>query len=661
MKRPITTVLLFALLLLFFIQLAGTLVESIYILDLLNTKLDEKALGVLFFFAPVLVFPFFKRDPRRLAWVLTGLLIVARGMLPYVDTASRVLAAGLGTAAVLALFFLMVNGRSKDESLTQLTLWGSAGLGLALVLSVFLRTWGYGLDYSLTPAGGWLGWILGLLLGFGMAGVHLDPPAAGREKNGKVTAAAAGLILILTLIWFSLSAPSVIARWTEGNYSMIVVTISLLAAGWVWISLAHPEQLERISPGALVLWNVLFTVSLTATLLAQRVAFPLLPDSVPVVVTSPGLFGHASLALMLLSFPVLFLDMYLFLNRIQQAVPAPRDLVPGFLLGILVMVVLIFINIFSNVWGYVPPVSPFFRGTFWLAYFLLAGGITLLAWSMQERELNFGIRAGNPVHWGWGLLLALLVTGTAVRAWPAERVRVDAAEQNSLVVMTFNTQQSNDGSGEKSFERQLELMRRVSPDIIALQESDSSRISLNNNDYVRYFAEQLGYYSYYGPAPVTGTYGTAILSRFPLLETRTVFTYSDTDEIGTAEAEIQVGGRRFTIYNVHPAGSDAAMLSFARSLLERSQDDQYVIALGDYNLRDYEAAYQLIDAVYMNAWTSVFPSEISPKGVDMSGENRIDHIFVSPGLEILNPTYVLPPDSATDHPVHWAEIAWEYP
>jgi hypothetical protein len=75
------------------------------------------------------------------------------------------------------------------------------------------------------------------------------------------------------------------------------------------------------------------------------------------------------------------------------------------------------------------------------------------------------------------------------------------------------------------------------------------------------------------------------------MDTRTVFTYSDTDEIGTAEAEIVVGGWRFSIYNVHPAGSDAAMLAFAGSLLERMQDDSSVIALGDYNLRDHEAGW----------------------------------------------------------------------
>lgn len=225
----------------------------------------------------------------------------------------------------------------------------------------------------------------------------------------------------------------------------------------------------------------------------------------------------------------------------------------------------------------------------------------------------------------------------------------------------MNTQESNDKFGEKSFEAQLALIRQVNPDILALQETDSTRISLNNNDYVRAFADRLGYYSYYGPKTVSGTYGNAILSKYPILDPRTVFMFSDQDETGVAEAEVEVSGNRFVIYDVHPDSSDPAMLGFAQNLLARSQDKPYVIAMGDYNLRDYEEAYQLIDSVHTNAWTSVYPSEISSDGVDMSGENRIDHIFLSPNLTALDPTYILPPESATDHPVHWTDITWSKP
>jgi endonuclease/exonuclease/phosphatase family metal-dependent hydrolase len=663
MKKSHLFILAFGIVILFFIQAAGTLVESIYILDLMNSSLDEKVLGILFFFTPVLLIPLYKKFPRGLVWISFAVLLPARGMLPYLNTANRVLASGLGVFAALSLFFLLLVANPKGEAHSQISLWGPAGLALAVSLSALLRTLDYGLDISLTPTGGWVGWGLCLMLGWLLTQLDTGDQAGRTEKNnGSVTPALLGIFLVLTLVWFTFSAPSVIARWTEGNYTLIVITISLFAVGWVLLSLIRPQSLERISPRGLLLWNLLFTLCLTATILAHRVPFPPTPDSAPVVVGTPTSLQQLPLVLMLLLFPVIFLDMRLFLNQIRQAAPAPRNLVPGILLGSTVLILLIFAHIFTNVWGYVKPVSLPFRNMFWLPYFLMTGIISLLVWLAKNPETTSEKDTIGSFHWGWALLLGTIFLGTLVRALPTKRIQVkDAIDRTSLVAMTFNTQQSNDEFAEKSYDRQLALIRKASPDILALQESDSTRISLNNNDYVRYFAEKLGYYSYYGPTTVTGTYGTAILSKVPLLNTRTVFTYSDKDEIGIAEAEIEVNGHRFTIYDVHPDGSDTAMRVFAKTLLERSKDKPYVIALGDYNLRDYQEAHQLIDSVYSNAWVSVYPTKISADGVDMSGENRIDHIFVSPSLGVRNPIYVLPPASATDHPVHWAEIFLENP
>lgn len=662
MRKNYSIILVFGITLLFFIQLAGTLVESIYILNLMNSNLDEKALGVLFFFAPLLLLPFYRRFPRGVVWASFTVLLISRGLLPYLTTANRMLAAGLGTFASLSLFFLLMKAKPKGETLSRLGLWGSTGLALAVSLSALLRTIGYGLDYSLTTSGGWVGWgLFGVALGYWLAQLELGPLAAAPERKGGVTGALFGIYLILTLVWFAFSAPAVIARWTEGNYPLIVIAVSLLSLGSALVMLLRPQWLERVGPRGLLLLNLLFTLCLTALLLAHRVPFPPAPDSAPVVLAAPGWFAQALLVLVLLLFPVIFLDTRLFLNWIRQADPSPRDLAPGILLGSFAMILLVFANIFTNVWGYVDPVSTIFRNTFWLTYFLMAGIITLLVWRTQKAESAAETDSAGSFHWGWALLLGAIFLVTAVRAFPTQRVQDDSADRTSLVAMTFNTQQSNDDFGEKSIDAQLALIRSISPDILALQESDSARISLNNNDYVRYFADKLGYHSYYGPTPVTGTFGTAILSKYPLTNTRSVFIYSDKDETGVAEAEIEVGGHPFTIYNVHPDSSDEAMLVFAETLLERSKDKPSVIALGDYNLRDYEEAYQLIDSVYTNSWTSVYPSEIGADGVDMSGENRIDHIFISPSLEARNPMYVLPPESATDHPVHWAEITWGNP
>ena len=147
MKNHALLVLVLGILFLFILQSAGTLVESIYILDLMNSNLDEKALGVLFFFSPLLALPFFKRAPRWLLWFLLGLLFVTRGLTPYLPTVGRLTASGLATGASLRLLFLLL------RSLPPAGQMGGAGLALAVALSAMLRAVGEGIEYSLTPAG----------------------------------------------------------------------------------------------------------------------------------------------------------------------------------------------------------------------------------------------------------------------------------------------------------------------------------------------------------------------------------------------------------------------------------------------------------------------------------------------------------------------------
>jgi endonuclease/exonuclease/phosphatase family metal-dependent hydrolase len=659
MKNIFPRVIAFGLFFLFFIQLTGILVESIYILDLMNTSLDAKVLGILFFFSPALMLPFRKKFPKWTVWLFFSLLFVFRGITPYLNTNGRFYAAGLGVGTALLLFPLLTNSKPQKETQSQTSSPASAGLALAIGLSVLLRTLNYSLDLSLTPGGGWIGWGLGLIFAWTLTQLTWDEEHATPRSNGTVVSALLGIFLTLTLAYFAFSAPAVIARWTQGNYVAIVTTVSLLAVGWIFLALGKAEFLERISRASLLLWNLLFTLSLTGTILAHRISFPSTPDSPTVVVGSPNWLQQIPLVLMLLSFPVIFVNLSLFFNTLQKENPSPQAMIPGMLIGSTALILLVFINIFTNVWGYVAPVSTIFRNQFYLPYLLIAGIVTLLGWSQRPVEVRPASGPGGGVSFVWTVLLGAILLGTGVSALRTERVQSRDANKKSLIVMTYNIQEANDGFAERAYDRQLALIQKISPDILALQESDSARISLNNNDYVRYYAAKLGYFAYYGPTTVTGTFGTAILSKYPLQNARAAFTFSDVDEVGTAEAEVSVGGRVFTIYDVHPDGSDAARLRFASSVLERSRGKPGVIILGDFNLRDNEEAFQLFAAVYVNAWTSVYPSGIGADGMDMSGRKRIDHIFFSPDLFAQNPIYILPPGSATDHPVHWTAIGWD--
>ena len=660
MKKTFYPIFTYAILFLFFIQMAGTLVSSIYTLDLLNTSLDAKALGLLFFFSPVLLI--FIRKPALgwSTWLFFGILFVARGLTPILDTNGRMLVSGLGTAACLCLLPLLVTARWKGERSSSAGSYAALGLALAVAISTMLRTMNSSIDYSLTPAGSWVGWGLGVLLGVTLSGLEsgmtLDAEPA---KTRGVTSSVLGIFMVLTLIYFVFSAPAVLARWTDAKYAVIVLCTSVFSLAWFVVILFKPDLLKWVTERVLIGWNLLFSVALVGTTLAHRVSFPATPQSEAVVIGIPSIWQQVPLILMLLLFPVVFFDIKQFWSRLQQIEATPRQIAPGMLLGSFSLVLLVFMNIFTNVWGYVEPVSPFFRNKFWLPFLLICSLLCILLY-LHRREVPIqGYDVAMDQFRAWGLVLVAILVVTANGLF-VPVIKVDTnVPITSLKLMTYNIQQGNDSSGEQSYLRQLALIQQVKPDILALQESDSTRISLNNVDYVRFFADKLGYHTYYGPTTITGSYGTAILSRFPLKNTHTLFTFSDQDENGTSAVEFAVGGKLFNLYNIHPDGSDQAKLALAEMLLERTDNLVNVIILGDFNMRDTEESYQLIDSVFTNSWMSVYPSGINTEGLDMSGRNRIDHIFISNDLLVRDPVYLLPPDSATDHPAHWAEIYWE--
>ena len=658
MNKQMSLILGFGVLFLLFVQSVATFIEGIYILELLSTSLDEKVLGILFLFSPILLLPFGKRVPRWLIWVSYALLVIGRSVMPYLDTFERMIAAGIASGAALVLIPIMLVTYPEPRRGNR-WLIPAQGLALAVGLSVLLRTLNYTIDISLTRTYGWSGWIFAILLGLTLIHFKWEHEPDKPEEIKGVTSASVGLIGILTLFYFMFSSPGVIARWTEGNYQLIVISVSLLSLLWLFSSLVRPKWIVEIKLSWLTLWNLCFTISVMLTILAHTFRFPATPDSPAVVVSSPMWYQQIPMVVMLLSFPVILIDFGIFSGLIARAQSTPRKMAPGFLFGVVLMILVIFMNIFSNTWGYVEPISPFFRNKFWFALLLIAGLTTILAFLLYN---NFK-HTSESTEGKQNLLLPAIFLGaifvaTLISALLTDRYLVPAPIKDALKVMTYNIQQANDVNGDKSYLEQLALIKEVDPDIIGFQESDSTRISLGNNDYIRYYANKLGYHAYYGPKTVSGTYGTAILSKYPLENPRSVFTFSDQDEIGTAEAEISVGDRKITIFNVHPDGSDEAKLVFARTLVERANEKPDVIAIGDYNLRGWEVPYLLIDEFYKNAWMDVYPTGIDENGLDMSGENRIDHIFVSPHLVVKKPVYILPPESWTDHPVHWAEISW---
>ncbi|HMN61896.1 MAG TPA: endonuclease/exonuclease/phosphatase family protein, partial [Anaerolinea sp.] len=140
-----------------------------------------------------------------------------------------------------------------------------------------------------------------------------------------------------------------------------------------------------------------------------------------------------------------------------------------------------------------------------------------------------------------------------------------------------------------NFQEQIEVIRRLNPDLVGLQETDTARFAGGNTDLVSSFAEALGMYSYYGPRSVTGTFGIALLSRYPIRNPQTFFMYSLGEQTAAILAEIEVNGATYHVLVTH-LGNGGPVIQQEQGL-QRLQGVPNVIVMGDFNMMPEQPEY----------------------------------------------------------------------
>jgi endonuclease/exonuclease/phosphatase family metal-dependent hydrolase len=312
---------------------------------------------------------------------------------------------------------------------------------------------------------------------------------------------------------------------------------------------------------------------------------------------------------------------------------------------------MVFAQVFTTVYDYIPVVGPALRDRFWLV-FLAAGIVLALCVLLLRKEDAAPIRslqAGRGSALGIaGLGLAAAVLAVVLTsAHPAP-----AVDKTSLRILTYNIQQGYSQSGQKDFESQLALIRQANVDIIGLEETDNARVAGGNSDVVRFMADRLAMYSYYGPTTVTGTFGVALLSRYPIRDAQVFFMVSKGEQTAAIQAQIAVGGKSFNVLVTH-LGNGGPLIQ-QQQLLERLVGKKDVIAVGDFNFRPYEEPFHLTTGVLEDAWTAAAEQLIIPPNQDLN--DRIDHIFLTPGTQVASAEYL--GKGPSDHPAMLAEIKW---
>lgn len=642
-----------ALVFFFFFQLVTNFVEAIYAFGLLGTDIPPEIVAVLLFFSPAVLL-FFRRAPGRKVLLGFGIVVLLTGgVLGVLDSRWRMLASGLGVGTFL-IFFPGLLARLAREGKRQQGIPLGLGLGLALALEIFTYAWNSGVNLFTQPAWQPLTWGLAglgvVLLARWMQG--FSSPASGTENShsqvsfGRLAGLSLGAVVVLTLLYFAFTNPSVLSRWTGASYPLTLGLALLALMLYVALRYFLARGSLQVSQVFLLSWNALFVACLVLTILSQQLRFPVSEQGYPFFEPAAGLLNGWPFYAMLLLFPVVLLDFEVFCQELISPPATIRALGGAFLLAALFLVLMVFGQVFTTVYDYIPVVGPLLRDRFWAVFLVLglgAGLPTLLVRTPRLRNVPYPF---FPVG-----LTGLLTAAAFAGAFVLSAKPVPPAQNPAAVrIITYNIQQGYDANGQKGYLAQADLLRQANADVIGLEESDTARISGGNSDIVRYFADQLGMYSYYGPKVVAGTFGIALLSKYPIENPRTFYMYSTGEQTAAILAQVTVGGVTYHLLVTH-LGNGGPIVQ-QQAVLQEVKGVQKLVSMGDFNFRPDGDQYRLTTSVLKDAWLMRWPSGVDAEGVNPV--DRIDHVFVSPDVEVVEAQYL--DGGQSDHPALVVEV-----
>jgi endonuclease/exonuclease/phosphatase family metal-dependent hydrolase len=311
---------------------------------------------------------------------------------------------------------------------------------------------------------------------------------------------------------------------------------------------------------------------------------------------------------------------------------------------------MVFLQVFTTIYDYARPIGPLFRDRFWLVYLIaglgLVGGMAMAGRisGAEGEAMPRPYSAPKGALWAAGAIVALIGVALVLT-----RPHIAQPSSGAVRVMTYNIQQGFDKVGNAALPAQLAAIRRVDPDILGLEESDTARVANGNVDAVRYFADHLGMYSYYGPPTTAGTFGIALLSKYPIQRARTFYMVSTGEQTACIQAVITANGKTYNVFVTH-LGNGGPILQLI-DVLHETLGLPNVMLMGDFNFDPTTPQYVLATQTLADAWLLRWPA-----GRQLTGgaEGRIDQLFVSPDMLVTEAEYV--PAPASDHPYLWAVV-----
>lgn len=148
--------------------------------------------------------------------------------------------------------------------------------------------------------------------------------------------------------------------------------------------------------------------------------------------------------------------------------------------------------------------------------------------------------------------LQLFSIATAYLRFPTYDYQPYHKNEKLITAAIWTVHFSLDNDMWSSEYRMRDLIKELEIDVIGLLESDLQRIIMGNRDTTQFLAEDLGMYVDYGPGPNKHTWGAALLSKFPILNSTHHLLPSPVGELAPAiHATLDCYGELVDIFVFH--------------------------------------------------------------------------------------------------------------
>jgi len=615
---------------------------SVYAMNVLTVSLNLSIVAILFLLAPVVYLLGLARlRPRSLVLAFATLFLALR-LLILVPWPVEILTAVSGLA-VASYFLFLVPFLAAHLRLAGGGSTIATAIGLALGIDVALRTLGNTLDPGasiwsvafLVPLGGVF---LFLLFRGDLPAVEPTTPAWNRT----VGLSGLGLGGFLGLTTIVLLTPAFVARWTTQAVSPILAAVLLgFTTGAYLVKMGFGPG-RRAARWSGVLQGLLFVAAVDLGL------------------------GGSPLTFLLVYFAAVgsVVGLERILGALAATQPSVRSLGWVVFLACAVYVVALMAFVFTLTYAYVPAPG-LWRDHAPAMFLLMAAALVVPSLSLGGVSPSAAPSAASR-RWVTGtiaVILAVAAVGLVVNA----PVAPSATPSSTIRVMTYNVHQGFSAEGILNPARIADAVRIGNPDVLALEESDTVRISSGGVDLVNYLASTLGYNAAYGPPTDAQTYGVSILSRFPIKSWNWTLLPSPGDNRVVVHAYLEVGNVPLDVYAVHLGlnGTERdAQVAAVLGLAAASTNPR--ILLGDFNScpsglcpeagATRDDVYSSVTVDWADAWHEANPGLSAQRSYTydaLQPFERIDYIFLGGGTHAASCTVLgnVPPNVDVLYPL----------